>query len=86
MIRSKSIQLTTRISCNFIKPRYIKPRLSVHQNYLRPFSTSFPFKMSNDQFQLSNLFNVKDKVALVTGGGSGIGLMVSWGSHIHLPC
>jgi len=32
--------------------------------------------MSNSNFQLSNVFDVKGKVALVTGGGSGIGLMV----------
>ncbi|EME44125.1 hypothetical protein DOTSEDRAFT_71812 [Dothistroma septosporum NZE10] len=32
-------------------------------------------KHNNQEFQLSNLFNVKDKVALITGGGSGIGLM-----------
>jgi len=30
---------------------------------------------NNPDFQLNNVFNVKDKVALVTGGGSGIGLM-----------
>ncbi|KAK5129209.1 hypothetical protein LTR08_003759 [Meristemomyces frigidus] len=32
---------------------------------------------NNDAFQLSELFNVKDKVALITGGGSGIGLMMT---------
>jgi len=42
------------------------------------FSTT-PSKMSdsNSAFLLSNVFNVKDKVALITGGGSGIGLMAT---------
>jgi NADP-dependent 3-hydroxy acid dehydrogenase YdfG len=31
----------------------------------------------NQQFLLTNLYDVKGRVALVTGGGSGIGLMVS---------
>jgi hypothetical protein len=31
---------------------------------------------NNSDFQLSEVFNVKGKIALVTGGGSGIGLMV----------
>ncbi|MCJ1484020.1 hypothetical protein MMC06_004188, partial [Schaereria dolodes] len=30
---------------------------------------------NNADFEISQVFNVKDKVALVTGGGSGIGLM-----------
>ena len=34
--------------------------------------------MSNNQdLELSQVFDVKDKVALVTGGGSGIGLMIT---------
>jgi NADP-dependent 3-hydroxy acid dehydrogenase YdfG len=43
---------------------------------------------NNQHFQLGEVFNVKGKVALVTGGGSGIGLMVkslfiapSWRRH-----
>ncbi|KAJ9482843.1 hypothetical protein VN97_g10580 [Penicillium thymicola] len=32
---------------------------------------------SNQSFKLQHLFNLKDKVALVTGGGSGIGLMAT---------
>ncbi|EYE93379.1 SDR family NAD(P)-dependent oxidoreductase [Aspergillus ruber CBS 135680] len=32
---------------------------------------------SNQRFQLENVFNVKGRVALVTGGGSGIGLMAT---------
>jgi len=34
-------------------------------------------KTNNQEFQLSQVFDVKDKVALVTGGGSGIGLMIT---------
>lgn len=38
-------------------------------------ASSDPKATNNADFELGNLFNVKDKVALVTGGGSGIGLM-----------
>lgn len=32
---------------------------------------------NNADLELGKVFNVKDKVALVTGGGSGIGLMIT---------
>ncbi|KAI4253723.1 MAG: hypothetical protein LQ352_003521 [Teloschistes flavicans] len=38
-------------------------------------ASSDPTASNNPELQLDNLFNVKDRVALVTGGGSGIGLM-----------
>ncbi|KAJ5883071.1 uncharacterized protein N7473_009957 [Penicillium subrubescens] len=34
-------------------------------------------QVNNDSFKLENLFGMKGKVALITGGGSGIGLMAT---------
>ncbi|KAI9928721.1 hypothetical protein ASPWEDRAFT_342466 [Aspergillus wentii DTO 134E9] len=34
-------------------------------------------QQNNDRFKLENVFNVKNRVALITGGGSGIGLMAT---------
>lgn len=39
-------------------------------------ASSDPKSHNNPDFQLQEIFNVKDKVCLITGGGSGIGLML----------
>ena len=39
-------------------------------------SANMSSQTNKDQFQISNLFDVKGKIALVTGSGSGIGLMI----------
>jgi len=32
---------------------------------------------NNDELQLTKVFDVKDKIAVVTGAGTGIGLMIA---------
>lgn len=41
------------------------------------FQRSYATMSKNAELQQSSIFNVKDKIALVTGGGSGIGLMIT---------
>lgn len=50
---------------------------SQFQQSRNQFSTTSKMSDSNKNFLLSNVFNVKGKVALITGGGSGIGLMAT---------
>ena len=55
------------------------------QNFLKPSSLTVPRTMSsdnpsvrsNEQLKASNLFNVSNFNAVVTGGGTGIGLMIT---------
>lgn len=73
---------TSRISI-FIAPSNITTAVSRLSQLQRHFTTTPPAaKMSsqntkkpNDAFHISKLFDVKGKVALVTGGATGIGLM-----------
>lgn len=48
--------------------------LQVQNHFTR---RSYHEMSNNAELQLGEIFNVKGKVALVTGGGSGIGLMIT---------
>lgn len=54
--------------------------ITLSRNLARPLYTTKPLKMSslNEQLQLGNLFDVKGKVALVTGGGMWLPDTSSW--------
>ncbi len=68
------------------KPSYsrtVSSRLNRHFASTSPaeefnidMASDYPGSNNNSQFKLQNIFNVENKVALVTGGGSGIGLML----------
>ena len=78
MLHSRILRLRSSILVTFTGKAQ-QARFTFQQPYyLRSFGTTLPIKMapSNEDFKVGSLFDVKDKVALVTGGGSGIGLMV----------
>lgn len=62
--RFSSPQIQTR---SLIRPQLPKPRVTC-STAIR-MASSDPNASNNADLQLENLFNVKDKVALVTGGG-----------------
>jgi len=67
----KFFRLTSRPLFPSLTPTSIVSRLQYQQTHLKPFHSTLPRKMesNNDQLQLGNLFDLKGKVALVTGGG-----------------
>ncbi|KAK6364585.1 hypothetical protein LTS17_012058 [Exophiala oligosperma] len=54
-----------------------QPRLLRLQNHLSTTTAAMSQNNNNADFKLDKLFDVKGKVALITGGGSGIGLMAT---------
>ncbi|KAL1967089.1 hypothetical protein VTN77DRAFT_3613 [Rasamsonia byssochlamydoides] len=59
-----------------LKPLSLRLRLIFTRVHISPEARSAA-QRNNEEFLLSSLFNVKGKVALITGGGSGIGLMAT---------
>ncbi|KIW62771.1 hypothetical protein PV04_10905 [Phialophora macrospora] len=54
-----------------------QPRLQALQKHFSTTPTMSGLNSRNESFRLEKLFDVSGKVALVTGGGSGIGLMIT---------
>lgn len=54
--------------------RTFKPQILAYQPPIFSYATATRMETNNQDLQLSNLFDVKGKVALVTGGGSSITL------------
>lgn len=53
--------------------------MTIIQNFkhYKHYNSYSNMSTNNAELTVNNVFNVKDKVALVTGGGSGIGLMIT---------
>ena len=68
---------TSRLRVHFASPSHsILSRLPLRATD-RKMSTDNPSARSNEQLRASTLFSVKDLTAVVTGGGTGIGLMIT---------
>jgi FlaA1/EpsC-like NDP-sugar epimerase len=52
-----------------------RQRTRIITNYVQ--RSHYNMSSNNKDLELGSVFDVKDKVALVTGGGSGIGLMIT---------
>jgi FlaA1/EpsC-like NDP-sugar epimerase len=68
------VPTTSTLTPKTCMQRQIQARTNQLQNQLK---RSYHNMSNNADLQLGEVFNVKDKVALVTGGGSGIGLMIT---------
>lgn len=59
-----------------IAPRAVKPDVHTYAKWLLDYSISL---MASSSYRLQNLYDLTRRVAVVTGGGTGIGLMIAKG-------
>ena len=55
----------------------IYPRIVARQTFIPPIRTMATLNKSNEDLKLNKLFDVSNFTAIVTGGGTGIGLMIT---------
>jgi len=68
------LRLLTRPSSTLVRKNLLNPPTFT---LTRTMSSANPSVRSNDELKASNLFNVSNLNAVVTGGGTGIGLMIT---------
>lgn len=84
LMTSTSSSLPTITSKNFLVQS--QSRLSAISNtFQRTFTTSSNMSNNNDDFKLENLYSVKGKICIVTGAGTGIGLMATQALYASIP-
>ncbi|KAG8627878.1 hypothetical protein KVT40_003751 [Elsinoe batatas] len=75
---SRSTLSTCPSAAPIVKTAPIASRIRSISEQIKPFSTTkMQSAQNNPDFKLDKLFDVKDRVVVITGGGSGIGLMAT---------
>lgn len=73
---SSVFRIPTKFASTYIRPLTERTTTRTY-NLFRAYSTAPAMVEANAKFSVKNLFNVEGRVAVVTGGGTGIGLMIA---------